>query len=84
MAAELNFGGASKQILIEKSKKRGTWNPDSWRNYPIKQQPIYEDDNKVRAAHRQLSSLTPLCHPTEIIRLRKQLLEVCFEKKKLL
>lgn len=76
MAAELNFGGASKQILIEKSKKRGTWNPDSWRNYPIKQQPIYEDDNKVRAAHRQLSSLTPLCHPTEIIRLRKQLLEV--------
>jgi len=73
MSSEINY--------VEKQKKRGTWNPDSWRNYPIKQQPIYDDESEVRAVNRQLAGLTPLCHPTEIMRLKKQLLEVHEGKK---
>merc|ERR1712012_80750 len=59
------------------------WGPQSWRNFPIKQQPIYDDPNALRRAVMHLSSLPGLVHPSEIQKLRRELRE-CAEGKRFL
>ena len=49
------------------------WNVDSWRQFPIKQQPIYTDKAAVQRVEQELRELPPLIYPAEAIRLRKQL-----------
>jgi len=36
------------------------WSPDSWRKFPIKQQPTYKDMNKLKQVEDELSSYPPL------------------------
>ena len=49
------------------------WTPDSWRNLPIKQQPIYPDKAAVEAVERSLASVPPLVSPEEVRQLKKEL-----------
>ena len=52
------------------------WTPSSWRNFPIKQQPIYADIKKVKKVEEELSSYPPLIFAQEARRLKSQLAEV--------
>jgi len=37
-----------------------SWKPNSWRDYPIKQQPTYKDPERVKAVEAELASYPPL------------------------
>lgn len=52
------------------------WNPNSWRDFPIKQQPTYNDLNKLINVEKELSSYPPLIFAGEARDLKKQLAEV--------
>ncbi|MFQ5959191.1 MAG: 3-deoxy-7-phosphoheptulonate synthase, partial [Alphaproteobacteria bacterium] len=53
-----------------------TWAPDSWRNFPIRQQPVYPDPAALEAAEARLKRLPPLVFAGEARRLRHDLAEV--------
>jgi 3-deoxy-7-phosphoheptulonate synthase len=50
-----------------------TWNIDSWRNFPIKQQPNYTDAAKLKDVEKSLSGLPTLASPSEARQLKAQL-----------
>jgi len=52
------------------------WSPDSWRSKPAKQQPVYSDPEKLKAAETRLAKLPPLVFAGEARRLRKKLARV--------
>ena len=52
------------------------WTPNSWRDFPIKQQPIYEDMKKVKKVEKELSSYPPLIFAEEARILKSQLADV--------
>jgi len=52
------------------------WTPNSWRDFPIKQQPIYNDMGKVKEVENELSSYPPLIFAEEARRLKSQLANV--------
>jgi 3-deoxy-7-phosphoheptulonate synthase len=52
------------------------WTPDSWRNFPIKQQPSYEDKEKLLKIEKELASYPPLIFAEEARRLKSQLAKV--------
>ncbi len=52
------------------------WTPSSWRDFPIKQQPIYEDQKKLKKIEDELSSYPPLIFAEEARRLKAQLANV--------
>ena len=52
------------------------WTPNSWRDFPIKQQPIYEDMKKVKKVEKELSSYPPLIFAEEARQLKTQLADV--------
>lgn len=60
------------------------WTPSSWRDFPIKQQPIYEDIKKVKKVEKELSSYPPLIFAEEARNLKSQLAEVANGKAFLL
>ena len=35
------------------------WNIDSWRNFPVKHQPLYRDINVLKSTEEKLKSLPP-------------------------
>lgn len=49
------------------------WSVDSWRNFPIKQQPDYPDADALKKVERQLAGLPPLVSPEEIRKLKSEL-----------
>lgn len=49
------------------------WTPNSWRDFPIKQQPIYEDLKKVKKVEKELASYPPLIFAEEARNLKDQL-----------
>jgi 3-deoxy-7-phosphoheptulonate synthase len=53
-----------------------SWNPQSWRNKPAKQQPDYPDKAALAAVEARLKRLPPLVFAGEARRLREQLAEV--------
>ncbi len=53
-----------------------TWNPSSWRNFPIKQQPTYQDMEHLKRVTAKLSELPPLVFAGEVRSLKKQFAEV--------
>jgi 3-deoxy-7-phosphoheptulonate synthase len=59
-----------------KTKNNNSWGKDSWRNFPIQQQPEYADQKALKAVETELSTRTPLVQPSEIIELRKNLAKV--------
>ena len=52
------------------------WTPNSWRDFPIKQQPIYEDMKKVKKVEKELSSYPPLIFAEEARKLKAELADV--------
>lgn len=60
------------------------WAPDSWKNFPAKQQPQWPDVNELKAVHDELAKLPPLVFAGEARALTKQLGEVAEGKAFLL
>jgi len=60
------------------------WTPSSWRDFPIKQQPIYEDIKKVKKVEKELSTYPPLIFAEEARVLKTQLADVANGKAFLL
>ena len=52
------------------------WNPSSWRDFPIKQQPTYNDLEKLKKVETELASYPPLIFAGEALNLKKQLADV--------
>ena len=52
------------------------WTPSSWRDFPIKQQPTYEDIKKLKKVEKELSSYPPLIFAQEARALKEQLANV--------
>ena len=50
-----------------------TWKPNSWRNYPVVQMPIYPDESKVNSVEAKLSFKPPLVFAGEVQALKKSL-----------
>ncbi|XQF93998.1 3-deoxy-7-phosphoheptulonate synthase (plasmid) [Pseudoalteromonas espejiana] len=54
-----------------------SWNPNSWREPPIPQQPQYPDQEELKSVEGQLKSAPPLVFAEETRSLFKQLEDVC-------
>jgi 3-deoxy-7-phosphoheptulonate synthase len=52
------------------------WTPDSWRDFPIKQQPTYADQEKLLKVEKELASYPPLIFAEEARRLKSRLADV--------
>jgi len=50
-----------------------SWSPNSWRAFPIKQQPTYRDQEALKAVEEELSSYPPLIFAGEARDLKEQL-----------
>ena len=50
-----------------------SWTPSSWREFPIKQQPTYEDQEALKKVEEELSSYPPLIFAGEARRLKEKL-----------
>ncbi|EDP3134002.1 3-deoxy-7-phosphoheptulonate synthase class II [Campylobacter jejuni] len=53
------------------------WAKNSWKNYPIKQQPIYPDQEEMNRVLARLEKLPPLVFAGEVRNLQKSLVRVC-------
>jgi len=60
------------------------WSPNSWRNFPIQQQPIYSDLTKLNKVEKELASYPPLIFAGESLRLKNKLANVVNKKAFLL
>lgn len=70
-----------KKQSIEQS---GLWTPQSWREFPIQQQPDYEDMKQLSHVEQQLASYPPLTSPNEAASLKQELAMVAEGKAFLL
>lgn len=52
------------------------WNPDSWRTKPVKQMPVYDDQDKLKRTEVRLTKMPPLVFAGEARRLKKKLAQV--------
>ncbi|QOG11669.1 class II 3-deoxy-7-phosphoheptulonate synthase [Arcobacter sp. FWKO B] len=52
------------------------WSPNSWRNFPIKQQPTYKDLEKLKKVEDELASYPPLIFAGEARSLKAKLADV--------
>jgi 3-deoxy-7-phosphoheptulonate synthase len=53
-----------------------SWTPSSWRDFPIKQQPQYQDQDLLKKAENELSSYPPLIFAGEARNLKSELAKV--------
>lgn len=53
-----------------------SWSPSSWRNYPIKQAPNYQDLSKLCEVEQELRGYPPLVFAKEVELLKKKLIKV--------
>ncbi|PAF51489.1 3-deoxy-7-phosphoheptulonate synthase class II [Helicobacter sp. 13S00477-4] len=51
------------------------WNPKSWRNFPIKQHPVYPDEEKLEKIESELKSYPPLVFAGEARNLKERFKE---------
>ena len=68
------------KVGLATSPQHSAWSPESWRDFPIKQQPSYDDADALASAERQLGDALPLVHSAEIRKLRGDLKNVCLGK----
>ncbi len=52
-----------------------SWSLDSWRDFPIKQQPEYEDQNLLKEVEQEIAAYPPLIFAGEARSLQKQLVK---------
>ena len=50
-----------------------SWSPSSWRDFPIKQQPVYEDKEELKRVEKELSTFPPLIFAGEARNLKESL-----------
>ncbi len=50
-----------------------SWSPNSWREFPIKQQPTYQDQELLKSVEKEIESYPPLIFAGEARELKKQL-----------
>lgn len=50
-----------------------SWTPSSWRNFPIKQQPTYQNQEELKKVEQALSSYPPLIFAGEARKLKEKL-----------
>lgn len=62
---------------MNKTKEKTMWAKNSWKNYPIKQQPIYPDQEEMNRVLARLEKLPPLVFAGEVRNLQKSLARVC-------
>lgn len=60
----------------ETQKNTPAWSKDSWRKFPIQQQPVYQDKQAVQAVEKELARRAPLVQPSEIRELKRALTKV--------
>jgi 3-deoxy-7-phosphoheptulonate synthase len=60
------------------------WTPDSWRDFPIKQQPEYTDMRSLKSVEATLAGLPPLASPGESRALKRELADAAVGKAFLL
>lgn len=60
--------------------KSSKWQINSWRDFPIKQQPTYKNLEDLKRVENSLKSVPPLTYFAECDRLKKQLANVCHGK----
>lgn len=60
------------------------WSTLSWKNFPIKQQPEYDDPVAVEKALKKLRALPPIVHLQEVETLKRNLARACEGKAFLL
>ncbi len=65
------YSGISRQKRIVMS-----WSPSSWRDFPIKQQPIYEDLALLESVEKELAKYPPLIFAGEARSLKEDLAKV--------
>jgi 3-deoxy-7-phosphoheptulonate synthase len=53
-----------------------SWSPSSWRDFPIKQQPIYKDQELLKKVEEELKSYPPLIFAGEARNLKRDLARV--------
>jgi len=53
-----------------------SWTPSSWRDFPIKQQPTYQDQDKLKRVEAELASYPPLIFAGEARNLKEDLARV--------
>lgn len=63
---------------------RGTWSINSWKNYKVNQDVVYDNQEKLDKVLEKLEKLPPLVTPNEIDNLKKYLAEVAENKRFLL
>lgn len=75
MAQALQVKDMSVAKVSQKTPEKNTnnWSVESWRGYPIKQQPQYEDPAALKAVEDKLRSLPPLTTPSEARDLKREL-----------
>lgn len=56
------------------------WTPNSWRDFPILQQPTYKDASELRAVSDRLNEFPPLVFTDEVETLKQNLAEVAAGK----
>ncbi len=64
--------------------KAALWTPESWRNFPIKQQPEYKNLKQLQQVEQSLVSFPPLASPGESRALKRELADAAFGKAFLL
>lgn len=63
---------------------RPEWTPLSWKEYPIKQQPEYDDPVALDRALNKVRALPPIVHMHEVDLLKENLARACEGKAFLL
>jgi 3-deoxy-7-phosphoheptulonate synthase len=63
----------TRKVFSPSFKTNGNWSPESWRSYPIRQLPDYENKDELHKAYEELQSLPPLVNSWEIDGLKAQL-----------
>ena len=58
-------------------KMNEKWTLNSWRNFPIKQVPAYEDAEALQSVEERLAGFPPLVFAGEARNLKAHLAEVC-------
>jgi 3-deoxy-7-phosphoheptulonate synthase len=53
--------------------RAATWTPNTWRDSPIRQQPVYPDETRLNEMERRIGKYPPLVFAGEARRLKEQL-----------
>jgi 3-deoxy-7-phosphoheptulonate synthase len=60
-------------VAVHNDLQRSPWSPDSWRQQPAAQQPVWPDESELKRVNAQLSSLPPLVFAGEARHLTRAL-----------